>query len=97
MFVLGEDLIEGGFEKLDLEKLELLVCTHITANKTADAATVVLPAAAWAEKRGSMINVTGRLQRLSRAIEPPASARDDWEIFRDLTTAVGGFKRDSHD
>lgn len=91
LFVLSEDLTENGlFEKADLEKPELLVCTHITANETADAATVILPAAAWAEKRGSMINVAGRIQRLNQAVETPGKARDDWEILRDLTLAVGG-------
>lgn len=89
-FVLGEDLTEAGFEKSDLEKLELLVCTHISANPTADAANVVLPAAGWAEKRGSMINVAGRIQRLNRAVPSPGKARDDWEILRDLTVAAGG-------
>ena len=37
-----------------------------------------------------MINVTGRLQRLSRAINSPGNARDDWEILRDLISALGG-------
>jgi NADH-quinone oxidoreductase subunit G len=49
---------------------------------------VLLPAASWAEKRGSMINVKGRLQRLNRAISSPGEARDDWEILRDLLQAV---------
>lgn len=31
-----------------------------------------------------MINVTGRIQRLNRAIQPIGYARDDWQIFRDI-------------
>src|SRR5262249_8737876 len=53
-------------------------------------ATVVLPACGFAEKRGSMVNCKGRLQRLNRAIRPPGNARDDWEVLRDLLQAVGG-------
>jgi NADH-quinone oxidoreductase subunit G len=59
-------------------------------NKTTSLATVVLPVSAWCEKRGSMINGKGRLQRLNRAVSAPGEARDDWEILRDLIQAVAG-------
>lgn len=51
---------------------------------------MVLPGAGFAEKRGSMINVKGRLQRLNRAIVAPGDAHDDWEVLRDLIQALGG-------
>ena len=57
---------------------------------TTRAATVVLPGAGFAEKRGSMINVKGRIQRLNRAIVAPGDTRDDWEILRDLILALTG-------
>jgi NADH-quinone oxidoreductase subunit G len=53
-------------------------------------ATAVLPSAAYAEKRGSMINGRGRLQRLNRAVRPPGQAREDWEILRDLLQEFTG-------
>jgi NADH-quinone oxidoreductase subunit G len=37
-----------------------------------------------------MINLKGRLQRFNQAIQPPGSARDDWEILRDLIQALSG-------
>jgi NADH-quinone oxidoreductase subunit G len=37
-----------------------------------------------------MINIKGRLQRLNRAIQPPGTARDDWEIIRDLNQQLTG-------
>jgi NADH-quinone oxidoreductase subunit G len=43
-----------------------------------------------------MINLTGRLQRLNRAVEPPAQAHDDWEILRDLQVALAGASEISH-
>jgi len=89
LIVLGEDLIsDAGFSAESLGKLDFLLQTAILANPTASAADLVLPAAAFAEKRGSMVNLSGRIQRLNRAIEPPAEARDDWEILRDLTAAI---------
>jgi NADH-quinone oxidoreductase subunit G len=73
-----------------LKTLETLVVTGILANRTTVAATVLLPGSAWAEKRGTMINIKGRLQRLNQAIEPPGQARTDWEILKDLLLAAGG-------
>ena len=60
-------------------------------------AAVVLPACGFAEKRGSMVNGKGRLQRLNRATRPPGNARDDWEILRDLLQAIGGGDSAPHD
>lgn len=91
LLVFGEDLTEAaGFAPEDLAGLDFLVVAHLLANETARHAHLVLPTAGWAEKRGSMINVTGRLQRLNQAIESPGEARDDWEIIRDLTQRVSG-------
>ena len=47
-----------------------------------------MPGAGFAEKRGSLVNITGRLQRLNQAISPPPGAMDDWEIIRDLIKAL---------
>jgi len=85
-----EDLVECGLEPTDLIKLEALVTVGILPNRSTPYATVVLPGAGFAEKRGSMININGRLQRLNKAVEAPGEARDDWEILRDLNLAVNG-------
>jgi NADH-quinone oxidoreductase subunit G len=90
LLVLGEDALECGVSETDLEKLDSLVVTAILSDRTTANATVLLPAASWAEKRGSMINLKGRLQRLNQAISSPGRARDDWEILRDLIQAVSG-------
>jgi NADH-quinone oxidoreductase subunit G len=90
LLVLGEDATECGLNQTDLAKLDSVIALAINANKTTEHASVVLPGAGWAEKRGSMINIHGRLQRLNRAVNPPANARDDWEILRDLILAVSG-------
>jgi len=66
------------------------VAMDILSNEANQRASVLLPGSGFAEKRGSMINGKGRLQRLNRAIRPPGDARDDWEILRDLLQALGG-------
>jgi NADH-quinone oxidoreductase subunit G len=89
LVVFYEDLLEeADFKAEDLRKLDLLVSNHILPNGTAKASHVVLPGAGFAEKRGSMVNVTGRLQRLNQAISPPEGAMDDWEITRELVRAL---------
>jgi len=89
LVVFYEDLLaEADFKTSDLENLDLLVSNHILPNDTASASHVVLPGAGFAEKRGSMVNITGRLQRLNQAILPPEGAMDDWEILRDLIRAL---------
>src|SRR5437764_14251935 len=71
-------------------QLPALVAMNILPNDATEKASVVLPACGFAEKRGSLVNGKGRLQRLNRAARPPGNARDDWEILRDLLQAIGG-------
>ena len=87
---LGEDLTDIGLTADDLKKLSLIVATGVLPNETTRHATVLLPGSAFAEKRGSMINIKGRLQRLNRAVQAPGEARDDWEILRDLIQQLTG-------
>jgi NADH-quinone oxidoreductase subunit G len=90
LVVLGEDAVDCGISEKALKRLDVLIAMGILANKTTALASVVLPSSAWAEKRGSMINIKGRLQRLNQAIQPPGHARDDWEILRDFIQNLGG-------
>ena len=97
LVVLGEDLVtDAGFTVDDLKQLAFLLQTSVLANPTAEAAHIVLPSAAFAEKRGSMVNLSGRLQRLNRAVELPGLAHDDWEILRDLILALSGGSNETH-
>lgn len=90
VLALGENLLKLGLTKEVLGKLKFLASSHVLANATAELSHVVLPGATYAEKRGSMINVTGRLQRLNKAVELHGEAHDDWEILRDLILAISG-------
>jgi NADH-quinone oxidoreductase subunit G len=90
VLALGENLLKVGFAQRDLEKVPFIATLHLLANASAELSHVVLPGTAYAEKRGSIINVTGRLQRLNKAVKAPGNARDTWEILRDLIVALGG-------
>jgi NADH-quinone oxidoreductase subunit G len=90
VIALGEDLTQLGLTADELKKLAALIVVDILPNETTRSATVLLPSSAFSEKRGSMINTKGRLQRLNRATQPPGLARDDWEIIRDLIQQLTG-------
>lgn len=89
LICLGENAAKCGIEKSALEKLKALVVMDILPNDTTAQASVLLPASGFAEKRGTMVNLQGRLQRLNQAIQPPGGAKMDWEILRDLLLALG--------
>ena len=89
LLCLGEDPRHYGLTEAELARLDLIVCLDILPNTATKLATAVLPGAGFAEKRGSMVNVKGRIQRLNRATQPPGQARDDWEILCDLLRALG--------
>ena len=90
LVALGEDAAEIGLKPEQLSALPAFVVMNLMANESTKAATALLPSFGFAEKRGSMINGKGRLQRLNRAIRGPGQARDDWEILRDLIQAYSG-------
>jgi NADH-quinone oxidoreductase subunit G len=90
LLALGEKPTAFGISTEQLSQLPALVVMDILTNETTEFATALLPAFGFAEKRGSMINGEGRLQRLNRAVRGPGNSRDDWEILRDLLQALGG-------
>jgi NADH-quinone oxidoreductase subunit G len=91
LFVLGgEDLVAAGLPASTLARLDLLIVSGILTNETTRLAHVVLPGVAFAEKTGSMVNVHGRLQRMTRAVAAPGEAREEWTILRDLRMALTG-------
>ena len=87
---LGENPLRIGMTPEYLERLQVFVVMDLLSNEATGLASAVLPSFGFAEKRGSMINGKGRLQRLNRAVRGPGQARDDWEILRDLIQALSG-------
>ena len=92
LVALGEKPTAFGVSSEQLSQLPAFVVMDILSNETTECATAVLPAFGFAEKRGSMINGKGRLQRLNRAVRGPGNSRDDWEILSELLHALDGGK-----
>jgi NADH-quinone oxidoreductase subunit G len=90
LIVFGEDVTKHGIGADLLAKLETLIACDIASNATTKAAHYVLPGCAHAEKRGTMTNVKGRVQKFMKAVEPRGVARPEWEILHELVFNVTG-------
>jgi len=70
-------------------KLEHLVVQDIFLTETAYHADVILPAAAWAEKSGTVTNTNREVQMGRPACAPPGEAQPDWQITRNIANRMG--------
>lgn len=57
--------------------------------ETAAFADLLLPAATWGEKEGTLTNSERRVSRVRAAVEPPGEARADWRVARDFALRLG--------
>ena len=94
LYVIGENPAQSEAESEHavhlLEGLDHLVVQDIFLTRTAQLASVVLPAsAAWCESEGTVTNSERRVQRVRKALEPPEGARDDIEIILDVARRLG--------
>ena len=72
-----------------LKKLDFLVVQDIFLNETAELADVVLPAASYAEKDGTVTNTERRVQKMRKALEPIGQSRTDWRTTCEIATRMG--------
>jgi assimilatory nitrate reductase catalytic subunit len=84
-------LPKAGAVRDALGKLELLVISeNVEANDTVSAgAHVLLPAAAWGEKDGTVTNSERRISRQRAFLPQPGEARPDWWIVSDVARRMG--------
>jgi len=93
MYILGENPAmsdpDVAHARAALAKLEHLVVQDIFLTETAMYADVVLPAAAFYEKTGTVTNTNRQVQMGRPAVPPPGQAREDWAITVDLARRLG--------
>jgi assimilatory nitrate reductase catalytic subunit len=76
-----------------LSKAEFVVVQEAWLDaETCDYADVLLPAATWAEKEGTVTNSERRISRVRAAVPPPGEARPDWQIAVEFARRLGGGK-----
>jgi len=80
-----------------LDTAEFVIVQDLFLTETAKHATLVLPAASFLEKEGTITNTERRIQLIRKAREPPGEARPDWEIIIMVANALGlrGFQHKS--
>lgn len=81
-----------------LENAEFVIVQDISrTSETVEFADLVLPAAGWLEKEGTMTNSDRRISYLNKAVDPPGEARPDADILCDFAREMGydGFDFDS--
>jgi formate dehydrogenase alpha subunit len=93
MLIMGENPVasfpQSAQVKKALSSLDFLVVTDMFLTETARLASVVLPAASFAEKEGTFTNFEGRIQRVRKAIEPAGDSLPDGEIVMRLAGMMG--------
>jgi len=93
MWIFGEDVAQTDPNTAHvthaLESLEFLVCQDIFETETTKYADVILPASSFLEKSGTFINAERRFQLVAPALDPPGSARTDFEIITAISRALG--------
>jgi assimilatory nitrate reductase catalytic subunit len=74
-----------------LKKLELFVVSeNVLSNDTVNAgAHIVLPAAAWGEKDGTVTNSERRISRQRSFLPMPGEAKPDWWIVSEVASRMG--------
>lgn len=73
-----------------LEKAKFVIVQDISnRSDTVAYADLVLPAAGWAEKEGTMTNSDRRVSLVSKIVEPPGEALPDAEIFWRFAQKMG--------
>ncbi len=77
--------MNAQFELDTWQKLELLIVQDMVHSPLTDLANILLPGATPYEKEGTFTNYKGRIQRIRRILLPPAAAKADFEILREIS------------
>lgn len=84
----GEDFGSADFLK-DIPKEAFVAVQAGFQSPLIERADLVLPAAIWSERSGSLTNTEGRVQKVQKAVEPVGEAKADWEAVSLLAEKLG--------
>lgn len=93
MYILGENPAMSDPDlthaRAALGALEHLVVQDLFVTETAQFADVILPAAAWSEKNGTVTNTNRQVQMGRAALATPGEAKPDWWIIQEIARRFG--------
>ncbi|MGA0878105.1 MAG: molybdopterin-dependent oxidoreductase, partial [Ilumatobacteraceae bacterium] len=82
------DVPDAALARRALSGVEHIIAVDTLLTPSTQAASVVLPAAAFAEKDGTTTNLEGRITELTRKVTVRGTARPDWMIAVELAEAL---------
>jgi assimilatory nitrate reductase catalytic subunit len=81
----AQSLPDQALVRRALERAELVIVQEaFRQTATCDYADLLLPAASWGEKDGTVTNSERRISRVRAAVAAPGQARPDWAVVVDL-------------
>jgi assimilatory nitrate reductase catalytic subunit len=85
----ADSLPDAAHVREALAACPFVVVSDCWATDTSDLAHVVLPAAAWGEKDGTVTSSERRISRQRPFREPPGEAKPDWWMFAQVACRLG--------
>src|SRR5690606_21424248 len=83
-------LPDSGRVRRALDACPLVIVSDcMETTDTTAFAHILLPAAAWGEKSGTVTNSERRISRQRAFLAPPGQARADWRIIADVACRMG--------
>ncbi|PTW63200.1 assimilatory nitrate reductase (NADH) alpha subunit apoprotein [Breoghania corrubedonensis] len=94
IWIMGTNPVDS-LPEADLVRRALEACPFVVVSDvmhdtdTTQVADVLLPAAGWGEKDGTVTNSARQISRQRAFLAPAGEARPDWRIIRDVAHAMG--------
>jgi NADH-quinone oxidoreductase subunit G len=93
LWLVGADVLDdvpaGELGRRALEGAPFVVVQDVHRSPLLDHADLVLPAAAFVEREGTLTNWEGRRQPMLAAVDPPGAARADYAILAEAARRLG--------
>ena len=90
----AQSLPDQAMVRRALQRAEFVVLQEAFAGTATEPyAHLLLPAASWGEKEGTVTNSERRISRVRAAVAPPGQARPDWQIVVDFARRLEGHLR----
>ena len=83
------DVIYALNTDVEIPEGKFLIYQGSYNTETAQNADIILPSANYVEEQGSYVNTEGKKQSVAKAINPPASIKENWKIIHEITIAIG--------
>lgn len=82
------DVPDSSLVRRALASVDHVIAVDTLLHASAQDATVILPAAVFAEKDGTTTNVEGRVTQLTRKVTTRGTARPDWMVALEVADAL---------